>query len=215
MKLKPFIICLIVLFGALCVFKFGCIPQKLGKTGFDVTLSVTGMTNVTSPFRVMHSLNKISPLVFKDATYKVTRIIMPFNFRFEPNRPASFKVKIWALHGKDPTHSASDDLSILVEAALIEAIQRLGFEASIDSIIPRKVLYSKYAINSRQTDSIDGLLQVSGQSRLELACNIAGYNQRIHTESLQENSDQRSISHQSTLWSAIFGDGILDSVQLQ
>lgn len=110
----------------------------------------------------MHSLNKISPLVIKDATYRVTRFIIPFNFRFEPNQPASFEVKIWALHGKDPTHSTSEDQSLLVEAELIEAIQSLGFEASIDSIIPRKVLYSKYAINSRQTDSIDCLLQVSG-----------------------------------------------------
>ena len=156
MKLKPFVICLIVLFGALSVFKFGCIPQKLGKTGFDVTLSVTGMTNVTSPFRVMHSLNKISPLVIKDATYKVTRIIMPFDFRFEPNQPISFEVNIWALHGKDPTQSTSEDQSILVEAALIDAIQRLGFEASIDSIIPRKVDYPKWAINSRQIDTIEG-----------------------------------------------------------
>jgi len=161
MKLKPYVICLIVLFGALCVFKFGCIPQKLGKTGFDVTLSVTGMTSVTSPFRVMHSLNKINPLVIKEATYKVTKITMPFDFRFEPNQPVSFEVEIWALHGKDPTYSTSENLSILVKAALIEAIQRLGFETSIDSIIPRKVL-SKYAINSRRTDSIDSLLQVSG-----------------------------------------------------
>ena len=81
---------------------------------------------------------------------------MPFAYRFEPNRPASFKVKIWALHGKDPTQSTSEDQSILVEAALIKAIQRLGFEASIDSIILRKVDYPKYAINSRQTESIDG-----------------------------------------------------------
>lgn len=173
MKLKPFVICLILIFGALCIFKFGCIPQKLGKTGFDVTLSVTGMTRVTSPFRVMHSLNKINPLVIEDATYKVTRISMPFHFRYEPNQPVSFEVEIWALHGNDPTYSTSEDLSKHVEAALIKAIQRLGFEASIQSIIPRKAHY-KYAINSQKSNSIDGLLQSSGQSKLKLA-----YNNRI------------------------------------
>lgn len=98
---------------------------------------------------------------------------MPFHFRYEPNQPVSFEVEIWALHGNDPTYSTSEDLSKHVEAALIKAIQRLGFEASIQSIIPRKAHY-KYAINSQKSNSIDGLLQSSGQSKLKLA-----YNNRI------------------------------------
>ena len=60
------------------VVKFGCMPQALGRTGFDVTLSVTGMTRFISVYRVLYALQKIDALVIDDATYRVTRARLPF-----------------------------------------------------------------------------------------------------------------------------------------
>ena len=83
--LKWLFVCLFVLLAVLFVFKFGWISEEFGKTGFDVTLAVTGMTRVTSAFSVMNSLQKIDALVVEDATYKVTKATMPFGkVRNEP-----------------------------------------------------------------------------------------------------------------------------------
>ena len=77
-QLKWLFICLFVLFAVLLVFTVGCTTEKFGKTGFDITLSVTGMTRVTSGFSIMNSLQKIDALVIEDATYKVVRATLPF-----------------------------------------------------------------------------------------------------------------------------------------
>ena len=84
-RLKWLFICLFILFAVSLVFKFGCTTEEFGKTGFDVTLAVTGMTRVTSAYRIIHSLQKIDALMIEDATYKVTKATMPFGkVRNEP-----------------------------------------------------------------------------------------------------------------------------------
>ena len=77
-QVKWLLICLFILVVVSLVFRFGCTTEKFGKTGFDITLSVTGMTRVTSAFSVMSSLQKIDNLVIEDATYKVVTATMPF-----------------------------------------------------------------------------------------------------------------------------------------
>ncbi len=84
-QVKWLLICLFILFAVSLVFKFGCTTEEFGKTGFDITLSVTRMTRVTSAFSVMSSLQKIDNLVIEDATYKVVKATMPFGkVRNEP-----------------------------------------------------------------------------------------------------------------------------------
>ena len=73
-QLKWVFVCLLGLFVVSSVLGMGCAPQVMGKTGFDVKLSVTGMTRVTSVFGVMWSLMKTDALVVDDAVYKVTRL---------------------------------------------------------------------------------------------------------------------------------------------
>lgn len=77
-QVKWLLVCLFILFAVSLVFKFGCTTEDFGKTGFDITLSVTGMTRVTSAFSVMSSLQKIDNLVIEDATYKVVKATLPF-----------------------------------------------------------------------------------------------------------------------------------------
>ena len=103
-QVKWVLICLLVLFAVSFVFQIGCTPQAMGKTGFDVKLSVTGMTRITSVFGVMRSLMKTDALVIDDA------------------------------------------VSEHVKAALIKTVEDLGFQASVESIEPRKVAH-KLVIN--------------------------------------------------------------------
>ena len=58
MRRKRLYICLLIVLAVPLLIKFGCTPQVLGKTGFDVTLSVTGMTRFTSVFRVLYAFAK-------------------------------------------------------------------------------------------------------------------------------------------------------------
>ena len=134
--------CLLVLFAMSSVF-MSCTPQVMGKTGFDVELSVTGMTRVTSVFSVMRSLLKKSDaLVIDDAVYKVTRLQAPLNgWRLDPNEPQHFTVEVWALRGSDPAQGANAAISERVKAALIKTVEDLGFQASVESIEPRKVAH--------------------------------------------------------------------------
>lgn len=84
-RLKWLFICLFILLAVSLVFKFGCTTEEFGKTGFNITLSVTSMTRVTSVYRVIHALQKIDELVIEDATYKVVKATMPFGkVRNEP-----------------------------------------------------------------------------------------------------------------------------------
>ena len=132
------------------VFTFGCASEKMGKTGFDVTLSVTGMTRLTSTFGVMKSLEKVDPIVIDDAVYKVTTAGFPFGkirgetdepvlenkigWRFKPDEPKYFKVNVWALPGAFPAQGVNEAISARVKAALIEAEKGAGFEASVESM---------------------------------------------------------------------------------
>ena len=139
-QLKWVFVCLLVLFIVSFVFQMGCTPQVLGKTGFDVKLSVTGMTRVTSVFRVMRSLQKGDALVIDDASYKVTRLEAPLNgWHLDPDEPQHFTIEVWALRGSDPAQGVSEAISERVKAALIETVEDLGFQASVESIEPRKV----------------------------------------------------------------------------
>lgn len=146
-QLKCVFICLLVLFALSFVFTIGCTPQVMGKTGFDVELSVTGMTRVTSVFRVMGSLTKSDALVIDDAVYKVTRLQAPLNgWHLDPNEPQRFTVEVWALRGSDPAQGANAAISERVKAALIKTVEDLGFQASVKSIEPRKVAH-KFVMN--------------------------------------------------------------------
>ena len=145
--LKWVFICLLVLFALSFVFTIGCTPQVMGKTGFDVELSVTGMTRVTSVFRVMGSLTKSDALVIDDAVYKVTRLQAPLNgWHLDPNEPQCFTVEVWALRGSDPAQGANAAISERVKAALIKTVEDLGLQASVKSIEPRKVVH-KFVMN--------------------------------------------------------------------
>ncbi|RKU20188.1 hypothetical protein C6503_06335 [Candidatus Poribacteria bacterium] len=144
--LKWIFACLLVLFAMSFVF-MSCTPQVMGKTGFDVELSVTGMTRVTSVFSVMRSLKKADALVFDDAVYKVTQLEAPLNgWHLDPNEPQRFTVEVWALRGSDPAQGANAAISERVKAALIKTVENLGFQASVESIEPRKVVH-KLVIN--------------------------------------------------------------------
>ncbi|MDE0399236.1 MAG: hypothetical protein OXL96_15680 [Candidatus Poribacteria bacterium] len=146
-QLKCVFICLLVLFALSFVFMIGCTPQVMGKTGFDVELSVTGMTRVTSMFSVMRSLTKSDALVIDDAVYKVTRLQAPLNgWHLDPNEPQRFTVEVWALRGSDPAQGANAAISERVKAALIKTVEDLGFQASVKSIEPRKVAH-KFVMN--------------------------------------------------------------------
>ena len=139
-QLKWVFVCLLVLFTVSFVFQMGCTPQVLGKTGFDVKLSVTGMTRVTSVFRVMRSLQKGDALVIDDAAYKVTQLEAPLNgWHLDPDEPQHFTIEVWALRGSDPAQGVSEAISERVKAALIKTVEDLGFQASVESIEPRKV----------------------------------------------------------------------------
>ena len=139
-QLKWVFICLLVLFAMSFVFMKGCTPQVMGKTGFDVELSVTGMTRVTSVFSVMRSLKKADALVVDDAVYKVTQLEAPLNgWHLDPDEPQKFTLKVWALRGKDPAQGANAVISERLKAALIKTVEDLGFQASVESIEPRKV----------------------------------------------------------------------------
>ena len=161
--LKRFFLCFFVVSF---VFTLGCTSEKLGKTGFDVTLSVTGMTRFTSTFGVMKSLEKMDPIVIDDAVYKVTTISFPFGkvrnetdesvlenkigWRFKPDEPKYFKVSVWALPGADPAQGANEAISARVKAALIEAVKGAGFEACVESLKVREgvsVTYYKFGSN--------------------------------------------------------------------
>ena len=146
-QLKWVFICLLVLFIGLYVLGVGCTPRVLGKTGFDVKLSVTGMTRVTSVFRVMWSLKKADALVIDDAVYEVVQLEAPLNgWHLDPDEPQNFTVEVWALRGSDPAQGANEAISERVKAALIEFVERLGFEASVESIEPREVDF-KFVFN--------------------------------------------------------------------
>ena len=136
------------------VFTFGCTSEKMGKTGFDVTLSVTGMTRLTSTFGVMKSLEKVDTVVIDDAVYKVTTTMFPFGkisnetdepvlenkigWRFKPDEPKYFRVSLQAVAGADPANGVNEAISTRVKTALIEAVESAGFEASVESMKVRE-----------------------------------------------------------------------------
>ena len=142
------------LFVVSSVFTLGCTSEEMGKTGFDVTLSVTGMTRFTSTFGVMKSLEKIDPVVVDDAVFKVTTAWFPFGkisnetddsvlenkigWRFKPDEPKYFRVRLQAVAGADPADGVNAPISTRVKTALIAAVERAGFEASIESMEARE-----------------------------------------------------------------------------
>ena len=140
-QLKWVFACLLVLFAMSSVF-MSCTPQVMGKTGFDVELSVTGMTRVTSVFGVMRALKKADALVVDDAVYKVTQLVAPLNgWHLDPDEPQKFTIKVWALRGKDPAQGANAAIAERLKAVLIKTVEDLGFQANVKRIEPRKVDY--------------------------------------------------------------------------
>ena len=146
-QLKWVLICLLVLFVGLYVLGVGCTPRVMGKTGFDVELSVTGIKRLTSVFRVMWSLKKADALVVDGAVYEVVQVEAPLNgWHLDPDEPQDFTVEVWALKGKDPAQGVNAATAARVKTALIEFVERLGFEASVESIEPREVDF-KFVFN--------------------------------------------------------------------
>ena len=146
-QLKWVFVCLLVLFIGAYVVGVGCTPRVLGKTGFDVELSVTGMKSVTSVFRVMWSLKKADALVVDDAVYEVVQLEAPLNgWHLDPDEPQNFTVELWALKGKDPAQGVNEATAARLKTALIEVVERLGFEASVKRIEPREVDF-KFVFN--------------------------------------------------------------------
>lgn len=146
-QLKWVFVYLLILFAMSFVFLKGCTPQVMGKTGFDVELSVTGMTRVTSVFSVMRALRKSDALVIDDAVYKVTQLQAPLNgWSLDPEEPQKLTLKVWALRGKDPAQGVNAAISERVKAALIKTVEDLGFQASVESIEPRKIAH-KFVMN--------------------------------------------------------------------
>ena len=146
-QLKWVFVCLLVFFIGLYVLGAGCTPRVLGKTGFEVKLSVTGMKRVTSVFRVTQSLKKADAMVIDDAVYKVTQLRAPLNgWHLDPDEPQDFTLEVWALNGKDPAQGVNAATAARVKTALIEVVKRLGFEASVESIEPREVHF-KFVFN--------------------------------------------------------------------
>ncbi len=76
-RLKWLFISLLIMLAVALVLKLGWITEELGKTGYDVTLSVTGMTRLTSMFSVLNALQKIDKLVIDDAAYEVINVMLP------------------------------------------------------------------------------------------------------------------------------------------
>ena len=146
-QLKWVFISLLVFFIGLYVLGAGCTPRVLGKTGFDVQLSVTGMKRVTSVFRVTRSLKKADAMVIDDAVYKVTQLRAPLNgWHLDPDEPQDFTLEVWALAGKEPADGVNAATAARVKTALIEVVERLGFEANVERIEPREVGF-KFVFN--------------------------------------------------------------------
>ena len=149
-KSKWLFICISALFVLALVFNVGCSTEEFGKTGFDIVLSVTGMTRFTSAFSVMKALKKIDALVIEDATYKVVIATLPFGkigdenaepvlenkmgWRLNPDEPKYFVVEVQALAGADPAKGVNEAISERVKVALIEAVKDLGYEASVENM---------------------------------------------------------------------------------
>ena len=158
-QLKWLFVCLFIFFAVSLVFNVGCTTEEFGKTGFKITLSVTGMTRVTSGFTIMNSLQKIDALVIEDATYKVVTALFPFGrisdenagpvlenkigWNLKPNEPKYFVVEVQALAGADPANGVNEAISERVKVALIKNVEDLGFKASVESIEAREATSMK------------------------------------------------------------------------
>ena len=157
--------CLSVLFAVSLVFNIGCTTEEFGKTGFDITLSVTGMTRVTSAFSVMKALQKIDSLDIEDSTYKVVTSTLPFGkigdettepvlenkigWNLNPDEPKYFLVQVQALAGADPANGVNQAISERVKIALIEAVEDLGFKASVEKMeISESSSMKRYTLGS-------------------------------------------------------------------
>ena len=150
MRLKPLLISLFILLVVSFVLKMGCTTEEFGKTGFDITLSVTGMTRITTAFGIMNALQKIDDLVMADATYKVVTATLPFGkigdettepvlenkigWHLNPDEPKYFIVKVQTLAGADPANGVNEAISERVKVALIQAVKELGFDASVETM---------------------------------------------------------------------------------
>ena len=159
-KSKWLFICISALFVLPLVFIVGCTTEEFGKTGFDIVLSVTGMTRVTSVFSVMNSLQKVDALVIEDATYKVVTATLPFGkigdenaepvlenkmgWHLNPDEPKYFVVEVQALAGADPADGVNEAISERVKTTLIEAVEALGFKASVESMKVRESTFMKF-----------------------------------------------------------------------
>ena len=64
-------------------------------------------------------------------------------WNLKPNEPKYFTVQIRALAEADPTNGVNEVISERVKAALIEAIEKKGFEARVESIEAREATSTK------------------------------------------------------------------------
>lgn len=59
-------------------------------------------------------------------------------WNLNPHEPKYFTVQVQALAGADPTNGVNEVISERVKAALIEAVEKVGFEARVESMEARE-----------------------------------------------------------------------------
>ena len=64
-------------------------------------------------------------------------------WNLNPNEPKYFTVQVRALAGADPANGVNEVISERVKAALIEAVENVGFEARVESIETREATSMK------------------------------------------------------------------------
>ena len=134
---KWLLICLLGIFCLSYIFGIWRAPRVMGKTGYDVTLAVTGMTHLTTVFRFSRSLRKTNALVLDGVVYKVTKITLPINgWNLDPDEPQYFTLRVRALPESEPAQGGAKAISARMTAVLIDFVDSLGFQGRVESIEP-------------------------------------------------------------------------------
>ncbi len=153
-QLRNLLIALVVLMTLV-----GCSSRN---SGFDVLISITGMTRGTSIFSVMKTLKSVEAFEINEARYKVTGVRFPLTdrdyqiedgkgtnepprtifiankirWRLQPNQPKYLFVVVLAeMKGVDKL-TVTEALVARVTNSLLPTVEQLGFEGKVESIKP-------------------------------------------------------------------------------
>ena len=104
-----------------------------------------GKVKNESPVTIKHPHH--TEMVRNETTKPVVENKIGWNLK--PNEPKYFTVQIWALAGADPANGVNEVISERIKAALIEAIEKKGFETRVESIEAREATSMKrYTLGS-------------------------------------------------------------------